>query len=171
MTEKPPLIEPNSDRLDLPRFYQDLPKYYQYLSEESRQNWEQFHSQNPETICSNYDLQWEMPKLLSAAISSSQIPIEGADAISANTISLIQKETATPKPVCMYIYFFVHTYFYVLRPLLIFCFSSPPTCIFTITLKDNLHVIHVLVKMHLQYFVHYVCKCHEVFCKLENLYC
>ena len=56
-----------------------------------------------------------MPKLLSAAILSSQIPAEGADAISANTISLIQKETATPKPVCMYIYFFVHTYFYVLN--------------------------------------------------------
>jgi len=72
LTEKPPLVEPNSGKLDLPRFYQDLLKYYQYLSEESRQNWEQFHLQNPDAICSNYNLQWEMPKLLSAAILLSQ---------------------------------------------------------------------------------------------------
>lgn len=103
MTEKPPLVEPNSDKLDLPRFYQDLPKYYQYLSEESHQNWEQFRSQNPETICSE-GLQWEMPKLLSAAILSSQSPVETANVISASTISLIQKETTAPKPVCLIFY-------------------------------------------------------------------
>ena len=61
-------------------------------------------------ICSKDDLIWEMPRLLSAAILSSQTPVETANAISANTISLIQKETATPKLVCIIIFFCVATY-------------------------------------------------------------
>ena len=90
------------------------------------------HSQNLKTICSNYDLQWEMPKLLSAAILSSQIPVECANVISANTVSLIQKETATPKPVCMYIYFFVHTY-------LLLCLEAIIDFLFFITAHMYFH--------------------------------
>lgn len=46
-TSKAVEVVPNSDKLDLECFYQDLPKYMPYLSSCARENWEQFKSTNP----------------------------------------------------------------------------------------------------------------------------
>ena len=96
MTDIPPLVEPNSDKLDLPRFYQDLPKYYHYLSSSSREHWQQFQSDHKEAICNN-DVSWEMPRLVSAAILSSTIRRPDNE-IGRATLQLLEKETAVPKP-------------------------------------------------------------------------
>ena len=100
------MVEPNSVKLDLERFYQDLPKYYQYLSPESQQHWELFHSENPESLQAKTDLRWEMPNLVSAAILRSETPTEPMDEISSETLCLLQKETTAPRQVCGYSYKF-----------------------------------------------------------------
>ena len=99
--DKPPLVEPNSDKLDLELFYQDLPKYYPYLSPTSRQHWELFQSENPEAVQAKTDIRWEMPNLVSAAILSSEPQIEPMDEISSETLGLLHIETAVPKLVCV----------------------------------------------------------------------
>lgn len=43
-----------------------------------------------------------MPDLVSAAILSHEAPVEPTNQISTETICLLQKETATPKPVCIF---------------------------------------------------------------------
>ena len=92
--------------MDLGRFYQDLPKYYQYLSPAAREDWEHFQSDNPETLQAKTDLKWEVPDLVSAAILSSEAPVDPANEISNETLCLLQKETAVPKPVCIYMYLY-----------------------------------------------------------------
>ena len=67
----------------------------------SRQHWELFQSENPEALQAKTDLRWEMPNLVSAAILSSQTPVDPVDEISSETLSLLQKETAAPKLVCI----------------------------------------------------------------------
>ena len=86
--------------MDLVRFYQDLPKYYQYLSPASHEHWEQFQSENADSIHNKRDLNWEMPVLVSAAILSSKTP-RTVDEISSETMRILAKETAVPKPVCV----------------------------------------------------------------------
>lgn len=68
----------------------------------SRQHWELFQSENPEAVQAKTDSIWEIPNLVSAAILSSEIPVEPVDGISSETLGLLQKETAAPKPVRMY---------------------------------------------------------------------
>lgn len=66
----------------------------------SRQQWELFQSENPEAVQAKTDVIWEMPNLVSAAILS-ETPVEPIDEISNETLSLLQKETAAPKLVCI----------------------------------------------------------------------
>ena len=98
VTNKAAEVIPNSDKLDLRRFYQDLPKYMPYLSPRARENWEQFESSNPTSLIAADSLKWELPALYSAAILSSQLQVS-VEHISSETATMLDKEVATPKQV------------------------------------------------------------------------
>lgn len=78
--------------------YIDLPKYYPYLSEKACNDWKSFKLANPEKL-SEQNIPWELPSLLTAAIVSSECHNDPKDSVSADTLRLLEKEVATPKPV------------------------------------------------------------------------
>ena len=99
MSDVAPTVAANCDKLDLGRFYTDLPKYFPYLSEKARNDWDNFKEANPEEL-STRRISWDLQSLLSAAIiSASQGHSDPENSISPDTLRLLQKEVATPKPV------------------------------------------------------------------------
>ena len=99
MTDKAALVEANSDKLDLEHFYRDLPKYLPYLSPLACDHWKDFELLNSSSIAVG-DVTWGLPTLVSAAILSRQSTTEHDHPISRETLRLLDKEVATPKPVC-----------------------------------------------------------------------
>ena len=90
---------PSCDKIDLDRFYQDLPKYMPFLSLSAREAWDQFKTANPVTLTSSNSLVWKLPVLHRAAVLSSQQQDSSEQSVSCETISLVAKETNTPKQV------------------------------------------------------------------------
>lgn len=99
MSDPAHMVAANSDKLDLERFYIDLPKYFPYLSEKARNDWENFKASNPEKL-STQSISWNLPSVLSAAIlSTTPCHTDPQNSINPDTLRLLQKEVATPKPV------------------------------------------------------------------------
>ena len=102
------MVVANSDKSDLERFYIDLPKYFPYLSEGACDDWKSFKESNPVKLATE-DITWELPSLLSAAILSSQSHSNLRNPISSETLKLLEKEVAPPKPVSI-LYYVAYTH-------------------------------------------------------------
>ena len=92
-------VAANCDKLDLQRFYIDLPKYFPFLSEKARSDWEDFKANNLEKL-KVQTISWDLPGLMSAAIRSTSLyHTNPNNSVSQDTLRLLEKEVATPKPV------------------------------------------------------------------------
>ena len=94
------MVVANSDKSDLECFYIDLPKYFLYLSEGACDDWKSFKESK---------VKRELPSLLSAAILSSQSHSNLRNPISSETLKLLEKEVAPPKPVSI-LYYVAYTH-------------------------------------------------------------
>lgn len=94
----PAAVEPNLDKMDLHRLLQDLPKYKPWLSALSWEAWEKFRAAmdelNVSRLCS-----WDLPKLVSNAITSAEARKEhvGTSSISTREIRGILLRVRMPR--------------------------------------------------------------------------
>ena len=99
MSDVTPTVDSNCDKFNLGHFYTDLPKYFPYLLEKACNDWDNYKVDNPEEL-STRSISWDLQILLSAAIvSASQGHSDPENSINPDTLRLLEKEVATPKPV------------------------------------------------------------------------
>lgn len=92
--------------MDPERLTVDIPKYKPYLSQSSWVHWEEFLAKLEDVNKLKSQL-WTLPQLLSESIKASLQRKEnkGPDqAISQETLTLLEKETAAPPPVSYILY-------------------------------------------------------------------
>ena len=92
-------VAPNCDKLDLQRFYTDLSRYFPFLSEKACSDWEDFKANNLEKL-KVQTISWNLPGLMSAAIRSTTLcHTNPENSVNQDTLRLLEKEVAIPKPV------------------------------------------------------------------------
>ena len=80
-------------------FLRDLPKYKPWLSATAWTAWEEFKTHSSSITSISDSCQWELPGLVSAAITATSSNLSQDEPLTAEVTALLQKETIVPSKV------------------------------------------------------------------------